>query len=217
MESRGRVRAGPLARISRERDLASHPRDHDAVTVFFLTCAILGGGVLVLQLVLSLFGIEHGGHHDLHVEHSDASEGLSLRSVRALAAGLMFFGIGGLAGMQTPLGAFLGIPLGVAAGGGGLYGTAALMRSFKRLEHDGTVSLFQAVGQTGSVYLGIPAQRSGLGKVHVSVQDRLIECPAVTPEDALPTGAPVLVVDVERDTLVVVRNPQLLEEPNAFA
>jgi hypothetical protein len=187
------------------------------VTAFFLTCAILGGGVLVLQLVLSLFGIEHGAHHDVHLDHA-TSEGLSLRSVRALAAGLTFFGIGGLAGMQTPLGAFLGFPLGIVAGAGALYGTAAMMRSFMRLEHDGTLSLFQAVGQTGSVYLGIPAQRSGLGKVHVSVQDRLVECAAVTPEDAIPTGAPILVVDVERDdTLVVVRNPQLLEDTNASA
>jgi hypothetical protein len=40
-----------------------------------------------------------------------------------------------------------------------------------------------------------------------------VECLAVTDEDPLPTGASVLVVDLEgSDTVVVVRNPILLNE-----
>jgi len=46
----------------------------------------------------------------------------------------------------------------------------------------------------------------------------LIEAPAITRYEAIPTGAAVLVVDVDEDrpgTLVVVANPPLLEDSNA--
>jgi hypothetical protein len=84
---------------------------------------------------------------------------------------------------------------------------------FGRLERDGTLSLASAVGTTGSVYLSIPARREGVGKVHLIVQNRLVELRAITDEDDLATGTPILVVDVEgTDTVVVVRNPILLNE-----
>ena len=94
-----------------------------------------------------------------------------------------------------------------------MLGVAALIKAFGRLERDATLSLTSAVGTTGSVYLSIPGQRAGAGKVHVTVQNRLVECRAVTDEEDLPTGTPVLVVDVDgSDTIVVVRNPILLNE-----
>ena len=103
--------------------------------------------------------------------------------------------------------------VGLVGGAVALVGVAAIVKMFGRLERDATLSLGSAVGTTGTVYLSIPGQRAGPGKVHVNVQSRLVECLAVTDEDALPTGASVLVVDVEgRDTVVVVRNPILLNE-----
>ena len=99
------------------------------------------------------------------------------------------------------------------AGLGAAVAVAAIVKTFGRLERDGTMSLGTAVGTTGTVYLSIPGQRSGVGKVHLTVQNRLVECPAVTSDEPLPTGASVLVIDLEgRDTVVVVRNPILLNE-----
>ena len=98
---------------------------------------------------------------------------------------------------------------GVAA----MVGVAAIIKTFGRLERDATLSLGSAVGTTGTVYLSIPGRRTGVGKVHLTVQNRLVECLAVTAEDPLPTGSSVLVVDLEgNDTVVVVRNPILLNE-----
>jgi hypothetical protein len=70
------------------------------------------------------------------------------------------------------------------------------------------------------VYLTIPAERSGIGKVHVTVQERLIECPAITTHAAIPTGTPVLVIDVDDErtgTLIVVQHVPLTENLNAVA
>jgi hypothetical protein len=180
------------------------------VTTVFLWCAVVGGAVLVFQLVGGLIGLEHGHAHDGH--HGDSpSEGLNLLSIRALSAGVAFFGAAGLA--TRGLGTIVATVAAIVAGAAAAIGVAAIVRTFGRLERDGTLSLVSAVGTTGTVYLSIPGHRAGSGKVHITVQNRLVECQAITAEDALPTGSSILVVDVQGDdTVVVVRNPILLNE-----
>ena len=180
------------------------------MTTLYLWCAIVGGIVLLFQLVAGFVGLEYGHAHDGHFGDS-GGEGLNLLSVRSIAAGIAFFGIAGLA--AAAFGPVLSAVAAVGAGTAAMVSVAALIRAFGRLERDATVSLVSAVGTTGSVYLSIPARREGAGKVHVTVQGRLVECRAVTDEGDLPTGTPVLVVDVDgTDTVVVVRNPILLNE-----
>ena len=195
------------------------------MSTFFLACAVLGGGLLVLQLVLGALGIgdhelnaAHDGH-DGHDGHGAPHEGLHLFSFRALTAGLAFFGVGGLAGMATPLGLLAAIPLALLFGAAATVAVAVTMRAMLRLEDDGTVRVEGAVGQSGDVYLTVPAARSGVGKVHLTLQNRLVELQAITTHtDALPTGARVLVVDVVGpDTVDVVPDPAILpsEVPHA--
>jgi len=180
------------------------------VTTVFLWCAVVGGAVLIFQLIAGLFGLEHGHAHDGH--HGDgASDGLNLLSIRSIAAGVAFFGLVGLA--TRSLGVALSSGAAVASGLAAAIAVATIVKTFGRLERDGTLSLDAAVGTTGVVYLSIPGRRSGVGKVHLTVQNRLVECAAVTADEPLPTGASVLVIDLEgRDTVVVVRNPILLNE-----
>ena len=189
------------------------------MTTFFLTCAALGGTVLLIQLLLSFFGLGDGhalDHHDAHVGKEGLSQGLNLLSVRALAAGVAFLGIGGLAGLATGFGLFAALPLGLISGLAAAVATAAVMRAMMRLEDDGTVQIHGAIGASGTVYLSIPGDRSGVGKVHVTLQNRLVEYQAVTSQRPLPTGSRVLIIDVVGpDTVDVVPDPIALEVPNA--
>ena len=193
----------------------------------FLVCALLGGAILVLQLVLGLVGghheVPHG--HDLHLghgaaghaghaghaaaqEHDGSASGLDLFTARTVAAALAFFGAGGLAGESLGSARWLALLAAIVIGGAAMLAVAVVMRALLRLEDDGTVSVDNAVGATGTVYLSIPGQRQGTGKVHLTLQNRLVELQAVTPEATLPTGAAVLVVDVVGpDTVVVVPTP----------
>lgn len=187
------------------------------MTSFFLSCAALGGAVLLLQLLLGLFGL--GDHHDGHDSHGGKegfSQGLNLLSVRSLSAGVAFFGIGGLAGLSTGFGLLSAVPLGLIAGSMAAVAVAAVMRSMLRLEDDGTVQIHGAIGASGTVYLTVPGDRNGVGKVHVTLQNRLVELQAVTSQRTLPTGARVLIIDVlGPDTVDVVPDPIALEVPNA--
>ena len=184
------------------------------MTTLFLTCAAFGGGLLVLQLALSLVGL--GDHHDngahLHAG-DDVEQGLQLFSVRTISAGVGFFGVGGLAGLSlaghSAFGIAVALGLGATLGFVAMAGVAVAMRAMLRFEDDGTVRIEGAVGTSGDVYLTIPADRAGMGKVHVPVQNRIVEYQALTPHtEALPTGARILVVDVVGpDTVVVVPDP----------
>jgi hypothetical protein len=191
------------------------------VNTFFIVCAALGGGVLVLQLLLALLGIiDISGDADVgdgtHDAAHGASQGLNLLSVRALSAGVGFFGIGGLLGLATPLGLLAAIPLGIAAGLGAMYATAVAMRWMLRFDDDGTLSIHGAVGATGTVYLAIPGDRQGAGKVTLTLQNRIVELQAVTSAAPLPTGTPIMVIDVVGpDTVDVVLDPTTKELSDA--
>lgn len=176
------------------------------MSTVFLVCAIAGGAILLLQTVLSLVGLgEHALHLDLHTDaHAgDAGDALNLLSLRALSAGLAFFGLGGLLVQSMGLGLVLGSIAGVLVGLAAAVAMAFAMRALARLEDDGSLRVHGAVGQQGTVYLGIPGGRSAPGKVHLSLQGRTVEFQAIA-EHPLTTGSPVVVVDVLGPDTVLV-------------
>jgi membrane protein implicated in regulation of membrane protease activity len=178
----------------------------------FLACAIFGGTVLVAQFLLGLGGdedLDDGAEdtpdhveafHDGDSSHTDHHHGstwlFGVLSFRTVMIGLTFFGLTGKAtsasGFAEP------IPVGVAIGCGlaAMYGVYFLMRGLYQLTADGTERIASAVGQEATVYLTIPAQHTGKGKIHVPVQNRLLEYEAETCGEKLPTGTRVVVVAV---------------------
>lgn len=174
----------------------------------FWICALAGGGFILLQAVLGLLGL---GDHDIADDTGEvhAGDALNLLSVRAIAAGLCFFGLTGLAAGEWGFGTLLALPLAVAAGLAAAAGVALALRAMRRMETDGVVRPEGAVGLNATVYLRIPGGPGAPGKVHLFLQGRTVEMLAVS-RDPLPTGAPVIVVDVvSPDTLEVAPQPQL--------
>jgi hypothetical protein len=176
---------------------------------FYLTCAALGGTVLVLQLVAGLLGI--GGDTDTDTDHDAGADGdhdgnsfFGALSVRTAAAALTFLGLGGLTaayyGASEPVS--IGVAIGAAAAA--FYSVAFFIRSLTQLKSDGTVRIDRTIGSLGSVYLRIPASRSGMGKVHVAVQKRTVEFQAMTSGPELATGSPIRVVAVVNSDTVEV-------------
>ena len=185
---------------------------HATVSAFFVTCFVIGAAALVLQLVLGAFGAD--GHHEAGPGHHDSGHGgLDLLSVRALSAAVGFFGLVGFGVLRGGLGAPIALTLAAVTGFVAAYGIASLMRGLRRLEIDKSFDISLALGAQGQVYLGIPGNRGGVGKVHINVHDRLVELAAVTAESAIHAGTAILVVDtVSSDTVVVTRAQPLLSE-----
>lgn len=85
---------------------------------------------------------------------------------------------------------------------------AVVMYLFKWLssmQQSGNIDLYKAaVGCSGSVYIPIPGERKGEGKVQISINQSVREYKAVTDGEGLRTGAQIRVVEVlSADTLLV--------------
>jgi hypothetical protein len=121
---------------------------------FYLFCAILGGGLVAIQLGMGAFDVE-GGHHevgtDTDIDHDKPGlGGLNILSLRALAAGFLMFGIAG--GLFTSLGVSTGLTLGLAVlfGIGADVALAYALSQLYKLEQDNTVDFSKVVGSNGT-------------------------------------------------------------------
>ncbi len=189
------------------------------MTSFFVFLAVVGGTIGVLQVIGSVFGLgghdapdPHGDHTlDVHhpgATHSTALDAFHFRSPRAIAAGIGFAGLGGLLAQRqfnSVVALALALLLGVA-----IYGFVAfVMRSFTRMEADGSVNLEHAIGLDAVVSLPIAGGRATPGKVRLVVGGRQVEWPAVQSDGApveslLVAGTRVQVVDVLDGSMLTV-------------
>jgi hypothetical protein len=199
----------------------------------YFFCAAAAGVILLMQFVLGLLGMGHhldfhDGSADFHLDHADGMEGdhdldhgegadhadhagawfVGILSFRAIVSSVMMFGLAGLSAqkMYEP-----SISFGIAAacGIGVLFGVAYLLKMLYGFASDGTVRDLDTIGTTGSVYVSIPANNQGKGKVTVVVKGRTMEYEAMTEGESLSTGTLILVVDVPTpDVLGVVRDDE---------
>lgn len=173
----------------------------------FLVCATLGGTLLLVQLIATLIGF--GGDGDFHDGDApgDVHGGdwfLGVLTFKTAVAALTFFGIGGKIALNSGADEWMAIGIAVGSGAIALYLVSMLMRSLHKLKADGTARIERAIGHPATVYLRIPGERTGTGKVHMNLQNRTVEYQAVTPGVELPTGAQVKVVAVvNADTVEV--------------
>ncbi|AMV22878.1 hypothetical protein VT84_00605 [Gemmata sp. SH-PL17] len=176
----------------------------------FLVCAITGGTLVVCLLVAGMIGF--GGDHD--TGHDTTHDGphekgvgnwfFGMLSVRTLTSALLFFGLGGLTARYYGADDLAAFSAALASGAAALYFVATAMNALKQLKADGTVRVERAVGCTGTVYLRVPAAKEGSGKVHLMLQNRTVECQALTAGNELATGKPIKVVAViSSDTVEV--------------
>ena len=89
---------------------------------------------------------------------------------------------------------------------------ALIMLMFKwigGMQQSGNIDVWkQAVGCTGRVYLTIPANREGEGKVQININNSVREYEAVTDGGKLPTGVQIKVVEVISESTLLVEEQE---------
>jgi len=203
---------------------------------FFLICLTIGGTILVLRLALSLLGLGFdsldGAVGDFGDADADAGPGEvpgddgpghhadlgRIFTFQAVVSFLAFFGVGGLAALEMRQPSAIAALVGAATGLVAVSLLGYLLAALHRLNTDGTVRIARAVGLEGRVYLRIPGEGEGEGKITLPIQGRTIEILARTPGPALRAGDPVVVSRVIDEHIVEVVLPhRLAAKPAAFA
>lgn len=189
-----------------------------SLSSLFMFLLVVGGVGVVLQALGSMIGIDgdhgHDGHgldemhHEVGPNHSDSLLSVfNFRSIRAIATGVGFTGLGGLLALRQyggPVALALALLLGTA-----LYlFVAFVMRGFARLEADHAVHPLRAIGLDATVSLPIPVHGGGPGKVTLVVGGRRVEWPAIqsdgSSEAVISSGTVVQIVDASDDTTLTV-------------
>ena len=175
----------------------------------FVTIGLISSAVLFIQMIAILVGGAFDvPDFDLDVGEGGATGMFSIRGVGAFFTGFGWTGAAVLAGGHSLT---LAIISASVVGVSVLVCFVAMMRWLHGLRSEGTIDYKNAVGQVGSVYVPIPANRQGIGQVEVLVQGRMSTVRALTDNSQrLDNRTAVLVTGVidERTLLVeTFQNP----------
>jgi membrane protein implicated in regulation of membrane protease activity len=172
---------------------------------WFTVPAVVGTVFFAARLVLMLIVGDTGLDVDVDAEHGDPGEAFKVLSIQSIAAFMMGFGWGGLAGMHAFGWEWLhSLLLGVGFGAAMVWVLALLLKGVHDLQSDGNVRLEAAIGTEGHVYANIPAGGSGRGQVQIVVNGRQRICNAVSSGDAIASQTRTRVVRVNEDRTLTV-------------
>lgn len=153
------------------------------------------------------FDVDAGGH-DFHgiLDGGNPADFSNLRllTVQTLVTFLAVFGWVSIICVSSGMAVLAGVAVGAVCGLAMMLLVAKMVQASRKLAENGILNMKNAIGETATVYLTVPPKNTGSGKVTMRLQGRFGEFDAVNNGDApIPTGAQVLVTDVQGDTLVV--------------
>ncbi|MCP4545644.1 MAG: hypothetical protein GY835_04145 [bacterium] len=176
----------------------------------FYGIGILATTILIIQLILSLFGLgdDLDADGDLDVDGDvslDDADGLHVLSVKTIIAFMAGFGWTGALTLNAGLALLLAIPIAVAVGAILMWLVFLLMKALYGLRHSGSLNYRNAIGEIGSVYIRIPGNGGGEGQVEVMIQGRLRVIQACTENpDEIPSGHKVRVKGLVTERVLLV-------------
>jgi hypothetical protein len=139
--------------------------------------------VFLILLALTIFGSDADVDVDTDVD-GDISDGDSIPfqflSLKNIVAFFAVFGWSGLGFINAGLPSWLVILLAFICGILMMLLMASLFYFMSKLAESGTLNMKNAVGKLGEVYLVIPGNRAGIGKVQLNVQGSLRTLDAIT-------------------------------------
>jgi hypothetical protein len=176
---------------------------HNGLEQFFLLCAIVGGVVVLLRLLLTVAGLDHQDAA-LDGTHADSDTGFQLLSIQGISS---FFTLFGLVGYtlyrQAHLGTVVALVAALLAGLAAVWLMQRIFIAMLKLQSSGSVKLESAVGCEGTVYVTVTSTG---GSVQINFANRLREFEAVSADgQELPTGTPIRVQRLAASKLVVTR------------
>ncbi len=173
----------------------------------FWVFAIVSSLFFVVQLVMTLIGID-GGDVDTDVSGFDADaadvDGFSLFTVKNFIHFALGIGWTGVSLWNVIPNRYVLILIALLVGVVLVMVFLWLFRKLMKLESRGSYNPADCVGSVADVYIPIPAERSGTGKVQLSIRSAVVEMDAQTNGDRLSTGTKVRVTELLNSHTVVV-------------
>lgn len=171
----------------------------------FWGCALVASVVFLIQMVLTMLGMD--GHNvdvdfdvadfgDVDTDTMDMGGALSLFSIRNLVSFFVGFGWAGVS-LQNLIGNnFWLVLVSILVGAFFVWVFFVVKKQMRKFEANGAFDIKRCEGRTANVYLRIPGQNAGKGKIQISVNGAFHEVDALTDGDPIASGQKVRVVEV---------------------
>jgi len=184
----------------------------NSLDTFLKTYWIIAGVaslIFIIQTILTFIGMESGDSldADFNADFSGDThiEGpFQLFSIRNLIHFFLGFGWGGVCFYDTFSSK---VVVSICAFLTGIVFVALfflIIKQFMKLGKDNTFQIQDTVGNVADVYLSIPGEKSGKGKIQISVKGAFHEIDAITEGERIPTGGKAKVIDVIDSQTVLV-------------
>ena len=171
----------------------------------FWWVAIIASFIFLVQLIFTIIGTDFtdGLHADFDGDLDAVHGPFQLFSFRNLINFLMGFGWTGVAFYHSFENQMFLVILSAIVGCLFVVIFFIVIKQIMKLTEDNTFNIDKLIGKTAEVYLRIPEQKSGKGKVQVSLNGSNHELLAVTETEEIPSGNLVKIIRIEEKILTV--------------
>lgn len=179
----------------------------DTLLKTFWFIAIPVSVIFIIQTFMTFFGVDasDGVEADFDGDLIDGDSPFQLFSLRNLINFLLGFSWTGISFYTTisskPLLIFVSLSVGVLF----VYLFFLIINQVQKLAEDNSFKISNTLNKTAEVYLTIPENKKGKGKIMISVNGSFHELEAMTENEQIQSGAIVKVVKIENNSILLVK------------
>lgn len=179
----------------------------DPLLATFWYVAIPTSLIFLIQTIMTFIGAD--ASEGLEADFDGNLEGVEapfqLFSLRNLINFLLGFSWTGISFYTVVPNKFFLLGLALLVGFAFVYLFFIIIKQVRKLAEDNSFKIEETVNKTAEVYLSIPGQKSGKGKIMISIKGSFHELDAMTEGDRIPSNAMVRVVAIDSNILIVTK------------
>jgi len=162
--------------------------------------------IFIIQTIMTFIGADatDGNEADFDGDFDGTDAPFQLFSLRNLINFLLGFSWTGISFYDSIDNQFVLITISLLVGLLFVYFFFIIIRQVQKLAEDNSFKIEQTINKLADVYLPIPENNKGKGKVLVSVGGSTRELDAITPQDRIEVGTVVRITKVESGNILVV-------------
>lgn len=177
----------------------------DSLLKTFWFVAILSSLIFIVQTIMTFIGADASdgidADFDSNLDGTDAP--FQLFSLRNLINFLLGFSWTGISFYNSIHNKIVLIVLSLLIGILFLYLFFLIIKQIQKLAEDNSFKISSTLNKTADVYLTIPENMKGKGKIMISVNGAFHELEAMTENDKILSGSVVKIVRIENNILIV--------------
>lgn len=157
--------------------------------------------IFTIQTILTFIGIDSFDGVDFEFDSHTSFHPFSLRNLINFLLGFSWTGISFYSTISNRI---LLVVLALAVGIIFVVLFFLIIKQLQKLTEDNTFKIINTLNKTAEVYLTIPENKKGKGKIMISVNGSFHELEAMTENNTIPSGSTVKVVRIENDNILIV-------------